>query len=164
MDDTLRTALAPQFGGALAMLENAITACPDPLWSDHAREPQFWYVAYHTLFWLDFYLSETADGFAPPPPFGLEEMDPAGLLPPRVYTRDELLAYLAHGRAKLRPRLAGLVGAAAHARVTIGSFDGSVAELQLYSLRHVHHHVGQLQLMLRHAGVEPPRWVRRVEP
>lgn len=44
-----------QLGGALKMLENAIVACPDSVWSDARRAPaqQFWYLAYHTLFFLD---------------------------------------------------------------------------------------------------------------
>ena len=61
---------------------------------------EFWYIAYHTLFWLDLYLSGSVEGFAPPAPFTLDELDPAGLLPDRRYTRDELLAYLDHDRQK----------------------------------------------------------------
>jgi len=33
--------------------------------------------------------------------------------------------------------------------------------MHLYNLRHVQHHAGQLQLLLRRAGVTPPRWVRQ---
>jgi len=164
MDTVDREAVARQFGAALAMLENAIVACPDELWGDRSREPKFWYVAFHTLFWLDLYLSDGAEGFAPPEPFGLEELDPAGVLPPRVYAQAELLAYLAHGRARLRTGLAALTGEAANARIRIGSFDGRAAELMLYNLRHVQHHTGQLNLLLRQAGLAPPRWVRRQEP
>ena len=45
------------FGASIDMLENAIQSCPDELWGDRARQPEFWYVAYHTLFFLDFYLA-----------------------------------------------------------------------------------------------------------
>jgi len=58
-----------QFGAAIDTLENAILACPDDLWADRSKRHEFWYMAYHTLFWLDFYLSETAEDFAPPAPF-----------------------------------------------------------------------------------------------
>ena len=61
------------------MLENAVLACPDEIWSDRWRGPEYWYVVYHTLFFLDLYLSETMDGFAPPAPFNLDELDPAGV-------------------------------------------------------------------------------------
>jgi hypothetical protein len=94
MDDTWKSIVWRQYGAAIDMLENAITACPDDLWGDRSRQPEFWYVAYHTLFFLDLYSHGTTDGFAPPEPFNLDEMDPAGVLPPRVYSKDELLAYL----------------------------------------------------------------------
>ena len=69
MDATSRDVLRRQFGAAIAMLENAIRACPDQLWSDRERQPEFWYLAYHTLFFLDLYLSDATKEFAPPPPF-----------------------------------------------------------------------------------------------
>src|SRR5688500_7390367 len=106
MDATLRTVLWHQFGGAIDMLENAIRCCPDELWGDRKREPQFWYLAYHTLFYLDLYLGNSTKGFAPPAPFTLAEIDPSGVLPERVYSKAELLQYLEHGREKARSRIA----------------------------------------------------------
>jgi hypothetical protein len=70
-----------QFGAAIDMLENALLACPGGLWDDRSRQPEFWYVVYHTLFFLDLYLSDSVEEFAPPEPFTLDELDPAGLLP-----------------------------------------------------------------------------------
>jgi len=42
-----------QFGASIDMLENALLACPDELWGDRSQRPEFWYVVYHTLFFLD---------------------------------------------------------------------------------------------------------------
>ena len=160
--DGWKNAVTGQFGAAIDMLERGIHACPEPLWGDRTRYPEYWYIVFHVLFWLDCYLSESPDGFAPPAPFGLEEMDPAGVLPPRVYTKEELLAYLAHGRAKMQRRLAGLSAEQA-ARTDPHSRAGlSVGEMQMYSLRHVQHHVGQLYLILRQVThSDAPRWVSR---
>ena len=115
MDTTWRTSLWQQFGAAIDMLDNAVAACPDELWRvrlwDDAELPEsaeFWYIVYHTLFWLDLYLSGAVEGFAPPAPFNLDELDPAGLLPERPYTRDELLAYLEHDRDKCRATIDAL--------------------------------------------------------
>jgi hypothetical protein len=44
----------------------------------------FWYLGYHTLFWLDLYLTGAEEGFAPPAPFDLVEME-AGEALPRTY-------------------------------------------------------------------------------
>ncbi len=45
-------------------------------------------------------LSGLKEGFKPPAPFNLDELDPAGLLPERPYTKDELGTYLQHCRRK----------------------------------------------------------------
>src|SRR5918998_3771476 len=91
-----------QFGASIDMLEDSLLACPDELWNDRSQQPEFWYLVYHTLFWLDLYLSGSAEGFTPPAPFTLDELDPAGLLPERPYTKDELHTYLEHSRRKCR--------------------------------------------------------------
>lgn len=162
MNEADRRALWNQLGGALDMLENAIVACPDALWSDRAQQPEFWYVAYHTLFFLDYYASERADGFAPPEPFGLEELDPAGVLPERPFTKDELLAYLRHGREKNRALVASLTDEAAGEIRRFNRNDWPVLEWVLCGVRHVQHHTAQLHLLLRlRTDVEPPRWVGR---
>ena len=163
MDATWRSSAWLQFGAAIDMLRNAIEACPEPLWSDRDREPQFWYLAYHTLFWLDFYLSESPQGFAPPAPFGLEELDPAGVIPERAYTQAELLAYLDHGRRKCRARIEALTDESAAARWKFGRGDFAVSELLLYNMRHVQHGAGQLNLILRQTANDAPRWVYRAQ-
>ena len=107
MDETLKTALAQQFGATIDMLENAMLACPDPLWQVRLwedpqlpRASEFWYIVYHTLFWLDLYLSGSSEGFLPPVPFTLDELDPAGILPERPFEKEELRSYLEHTRRK----------------------------------------------------------------
>ncbi len=94
MDDVWKAALWRQLGAAIDMLDNAIVACPEEIWGDRSRRPEFWYLVYHTLFFLDLYLHGSEEGFVPPEPFTLDELDPAGILPERVYTQDEMRAYL----------------------------------------------------------------------
>ena len=153
--------LWPQFGAAIDMLENAATACPDELWSDDDRSPAFWYSVYHTLFYLDLYLSGSVVAFAPPAPFTLSELDPAGVRPERLYAKAELRAYLDHCRTKCRSTLAALTDAAAAEPSGIPWFDGSMAELHLYNMRHVQHHAAQLNLILRAKTDSAPAWVKR---
>ena len=64
MDPLVKTALWRQFGATIDMLENALLACPDTLWREHlwidtagTDYGTFWYLTYHTLFWLDLYLT-----------------------------------------------------------------------------------------------------------
>ena len=76
-----------QFGAAIDMFGDALRDCPDELWEKNLWEDQpdqwvaagfsaFWYLCYHTLFWLDLYLSGAEEGFAPPEPYDLVEMEP----------------------------------------------------------------------------------------
>jgi hypothetical protein len=159
MDSFWKKVVWQQFGAAIETLENAMVACPEKLWNDRSRRPEFWYLVYHTLFWLDFNLSDSPEGFSPPAPFGLEEMDPTGIIPERPYTKDELQTYLEHGRKKCRDRIQALTEEKAHQRWVFGSVDLSVAELLLYNMRHVQHHAAQLNLILRQTIDSAPRWV-----
>ena len=168
-DDFWKTVIRRQFGAAIDMLDNAMSACPDDLWCDRYQPPEwndrdvvgFWYVAYHTLFFLDYYLSDSLERFAPPPPFTLDELDPAGILPERPYTKPELQTYLEHCRAKLSAALESLTGQQALARRRFGSLEGSLVESLLYQMRHVQHHAAQLNLLLRQGAGTAPRYVQR---
>ena len=159
MDELWREIIWRQFGAAVDMLGNAVRACPEELWGDRGRRPEFWYVTYHTLFYLDLYLSGSPEGFKPPEPFTLDELDPAGLTPERAYTKGELLEYLRHCRAKCRATVGALTAERARGRCAFGWVEMEFAELLLYNLRHVQHHAAQLNLLLRQATDDAPRWV-----
>jgi hypothetical protein len=161
MDTTLKMMIWQQFGAAIDMLENAMLACPDDLWGDRSRRPEFWYVVFHTLFFLDLYLSDSDIGFTPPAPFTLDEMDERGLLPERVYTKEELRSFLEHGRAKCRATITAMTEEKANRRCGFEWLDLSYAEILLYNMRHVQHHTGQLNLILRQKIDSAPRWVRK---
>ena len=148
-----------QLGAAIDMLDNAVRACPDEVWGDGPTPHAFWYLVYHTLFWLDLYLSGTPTGFAPPSPFSLDELDPAGVYPERVYTKAEMRAYLEHGRRKCRAAIAAMSAERAAEPSGFERLGLSQGELLLYSMRHVQHHAAQLNLILRQRTNSAPRWV-----
>ena len=150
-----------QFGAAIDMLGNSIDACPDEVWANGSREPAFWYVAYHTLFFLDLYLGGGPAGFRPPEPFTLSELNPDGEMPDRVYSRDELRTYLRHCREKCRTSIEEMTDERAGEIITMHNGTLSYGELLLYNLRHVQHHTGQLNLMLRQSIDDAPRWVKQ---
>jgi hypothetical protein len=163
IDAGVKSVLWRQFGAAIDMLENAIHACPDPIWSDRSRPPEYWYLAYHTLFWLDLYLHGSAEGFVPPAPFTRDELDPAGLMPERPYRKDELLPYLDRGRAKCRTTIEALTDERARQRLRFGWGEPTGLELLLYNMRHVQHHTAQLNLILRQRTDSAPGWVGQAQ-
>lgn len=160
--DNWKTIIWQQLGAAIESLENAIKACPEKVWGDKAGSHEFWYLVYHTLFFLDYYMSGTDQGFAPPVPFTLSELDPSGVLPDRVYTKEELLSYLGHGRQKSRKVVEALTEETAHKPCGLKK-DLTVAELYLYVMRHVQHHAAQLNLLLRQQTNSAPEWVSKVK-
>jgi hypothetical protein len=166
MEITVRTALSRQFGAAIAMLENALVACPRPPWIP-PEFPAFWHLAYHTLFWLDLYLAGAPEGdFAPPAPFIWTEGDPA-VSPARPYTKEELLTYLAALRRTCHAALSALTEERAHQAVShYGWTRGeavSYLEVQMHNLRHVQEHAAQLSLFLGQHGIPDAAlaWVAR---
>jgi hypothetical protein len=152
-----------QFGAAIDMLDRAIVACPESLWGNRALRPEYWYTAYHTLFFLDLYLGGALEGFHPPAPFNLDELDPAGVMPDRVYKKSELRAYLQHCRRKCREVLHDLTEERATETCAIPWLSLKFGELLLDNMRHVQHHTAQLNLLLRQQIDDAPRWISRLD-
>jgi hypothetical protein len=178
METAWTTALWRQFGGAIDTLEKALLACPDALWRERlwskpapAEFPpsfaEFWYVTFHTLVWLDLYLSGVPEeAFAPPAPFAQGMLDAVEAQPERPYTREELRAYLAALRQKCQATLTTLTDEQARRPVQYPWSEGqdvSYLELQMYTMRHVQDHAAQLSLFLGQHGIsdEALDWVVR---
>jgi uncharacterized damage-inducible protein DinB len=162
MASTLPEQLWQQFAAAMDMLENAIRACPDDQWDNSSR---FWYLAYHTTFWTDYYLSDTPleKDYRPPSPFTLSEFEDQAL-PERVYTKAEVIGFLHHGRKRLQRQLQGSsIEDLLEKRFTSEYRNFSLFELLLYNIRHVQHHTAQLNLLIRQGGATPPDWVSRTK-
>jgi hypothetical protein len=163
------TVIWQQFGAAIDMLDNALRACPeehwqDSPWTDPTDAPeytQFWFIVFHTLKWLDFYLSGTDQGYDHyelPAPFLFRG------LPEKPYTKEQLQAYLLYCREKCRSTFETLTDEKAIQSCVLPSGEGvSYAELQLYCMRHVQEHTAQLSLHLGQAVGSAPDWVSRAE-
>lgn len=173
MDQQWQGMLWKQFGATMDMLGNALNDCPEtlwkaPMWNDSQMPSgfsEFWYVAFHTLFWLDLYLSGMVEGFSPPSPFTLGELDPRGLLPDRVYSREELLQYLDHSRHKCREIIEQLTDDGIRRMCHFQWIKEGISfgELLLYNMRHVQEHAAQLNMLLGQQADISTRWVTRTK-
>ena len=172
--DPWRNALWQQFGAAIDMLDNAVQLCPDslwtePMWIDHALPPElasfteFWSITHHVLFWLDLYLYGTREGFAPPAPFNLSELDSTGVVPNPPYSKDVLRVYLLSLRTKCQTIVTTMTEEQALRSCTFPWHRGksvSFLELQFYNMRHVQEHGAQLHLFLGQNAIETKdNWV-----
>ena len=158
-----------QFGAAIDILDEALRDCPDELWEKSlwADPPDqwvargfaaFWYLGYHTLFWLDLYLTGAEEGFAPPESFDLVEMEADEVLP-RVYSRAALLGYLEDCRRRCRETITALTPEQASRLCRFSWGELAFAELQLYNLRHVQEHAAQLRMFLGQQTGSSTGWV-----
>ncbi len=159
MESSMKEDLWKQFGASIDMFENSIKHCPPELWDTDSK---FWYIAYHTLFWLDCYLTFETKTFAPPPPYTLSEFED-GRMPERVYSKEELLDYLGYCRNKLHELLADPSAETTERRWIDEYRNYSFLEMMLYNMRHVQHHMAQLNLLIRQGGNTPPDWVSRTK-
>ena len=191
MDDVAldRLELCRQFDAAIDDLEQALRDCPDDMWEasmwhvprtdpwvwpNPGTEPipertdesiqqfsAFWSVAYHCLWFLDFYVTANPASFESPEYVrgGPEEMawpeDGAAPLPGPAFDRKALLAYADHGRRQVRQRIETIPDEALDARCQPGHPHAgkTLRELLDVNLAHVREHGGQmLQFVREHAG------------
>ena len=160
-----RDMLLRQFSIAIDRLGDALRDCPDDLWEKRLWEDEpdqwvapgfatFWYQGYHALFWLDLYLTGAEEGFLPPAPFDLVEMQ-AGETLPRTYRREELLGYLAICHQRCQVTIAALTPEAAYRLCNFPWGEVTFAELLLYTMRHVQEHAAQLHMFLGQQARKP---------
>lgn len=62
MDKSVKEILWNQFGASIDMLTNAILNYPDDYFEIHKR---FYYIAFHSLIFLDYYLTLPPSDFSP---------------------------------------------------------------------------------------------------
>jgi len=162
VNDLGKQAVTTQFEASLSMLKEAIEKCPDEHWEGLIAKYPIWMVAYHTLCFVDYYLSRGEADFRPRVeegihPTGMAELDEE--YPSRKFSRSELLDYAALCRRKLTEAMTAetaesLGGPSGFSRLKFSRF-----ELHLYNMRHVQHHTGQVGAFLRRVGVNVG-WVK----
>jgi hypothetical protein len=127
-----------QYLATLAMLKQAIEKCPDAMWNDPADKNRFWHVAYHALFYTHLYLQPTEQDFRPWPK-QRKAHDLSQTANP--YSKAEILEYLALCQqqvAELVPQLN------LDAESGFDWLPFNKAELQIYNIRHLQQHAGEL--------------------
>lgn len=178
MENTFKECLWKNFSAAIDMLHNVIELCPDALWG---KKDKFFFMSYHTVIFLDYYLSYPVKAFEPKLPYTLlpehelpsEAID--DVFPNRHYSKEEVLSYISLARKKCE----GLIGPHSDKDLTaqwikkseIGLHglcpsiveDYSLLEILFYNFRHVQHHVAQLNYILRSKANVAAEWISQAE-
>jgi len=164
VDPTL-AAIRSQYHAALDMLAAAVEACPDDVWDRPEDGNRTWQVAYHALFYTHLYLQPAEADFGPwtkhrphlqvfgdrlpwPPHDPIELGEPL--------TRADVLAYVDACRAEVDVQVAAmdLEGPSGFDWIPMTKL-----EHQLYSLRHVMQHTGELYERLAKTSASELPWV-----
>ena len=158
-----QTLINRQFAAAIQMIRAAIESCPDELWDDRGNGTPFWHLAYHALFYVDFYLSDDEKTFramdfhedtAQYLPGDYREYGGIVTTPEKAFHKDQLLGYADHCLRKCGETFEKLSDERALERCGFWWYELNVGEFLLNNLRHAQHHAGQLALLLRRrAGI-----------
>jgi hypothetical protein len=162
--------LKSQYHATLAMLRQAIEACPETLWHERMGPSAPWQIAYHALYFTHLYLQthldafepweghqtgiQHEDGFSGPTP---DHVDPALPELPDPYTKAQVLAYWEHCDRMVDTWVDEMDLASPDS----GFFWYRVSKLehQLINLRHLAHHTGQLADRVRVGADHGIRWI-----
>lgn len=179
MDEAWKASLRDTFREAFDLVERALRDCPDALWEESlwpvAERPPirhglgaglpeatrrqaysaFWFVAWHTLnvAHYDIEGEELPPGWGAPPPFDQYVTD-RDTLPPRAWTRDEVLEHAAVTRRRIDEVVAALTDERVARPVPAPHrYAGRpYAWLLLLCLTHTREHAAQLDLFLGQRG------------
>jgi hypothetical protein len=153
---TLHAIIQSQYQAALEMLNQAISRCPEDLWNNPEDKNRFWQVAYHAIFYAHLYVQESEKTFTPWVKHRVEVLRLRIMAEP--YSREEVLEYLEFSRQQIiaiLPQL-DLEGESGFHWLPFNKL-----ELQIYSIRHIQQHAGELMERLgSRAGIDID-WVGR---
>jgi hypothetical protein len=136
----LAAILTSQYLASLEMLKQTITECPAWIWNSASDRNKFWQVAYHTLYFTQKYLADSSDTFTP----WMKDWEPYDLdhTPnSEPFDKESLLKYLVFCQQHVAERAPEL-----QLEAMEGHGDRSLItlELQIYSIRHIMQHAGEL--------------------
>jgi len=155
--DIVKESLWQQFGASIEMLKNAIVMWPEDAWKNN---PKGFHMAYHTLFFLEYYLTNPPLNFKPTLEAERDDDD----MPKEIFSKKEILEYLEECRAKCRQVIDGLNENNLDRRWIQPERwprNYNAFELLMYNMRHVQHHAAQMNMMLRNQINDSPDWVSR---
>jgi hypothetical protein len=145
----IASSISSQYLASLEMLKQTLSQCPESIWNSPDDKTKFWRIAYHALFYTHLYLQDTLQVFRP---WSLhrEEYQFLGPLPrpphaaPKIgepYDKETVLDYLAFCQRQVTERVPHLDF---EAESGFEWLPFNKLELQIYNIRHLQQHTGEL--------------------
>ena len=165
MLDTFKGLIASQFEAALCTLNICIDRCPEASWDAPVGNWPFCQVAFHTLFFTDYYLGLNEESLRRQSFhrdnerfFGdyeqLEDRKPVSR-----YVKASIRKYMDHCREKVKQVIASETAESLSAKAGFEGREFSRAELHVYTIRHIQHHAAHMSLRLRIDAQQEIPWI-----
>lgn len=162
-EQTIHTAVANQINAAFSMLLDVITRCDDQHWHSTDGDYPFSQVVFHTLFFSDFYSSESKDEFFSQSfhkahrDFFDDYEELEYRIPVKTYDKDMIIEYFHFCRDKLERFVEQVNGDSLMHVSPLTRSKLPRIELLVFTARHIQHHAAQLGLRIQlRTGVEMP--------
>ncbi len=174
MNQIFQESLWKNFAAVIDTLKNIIVICPDQIWQ---KEKKIFYMTYHTVIFLDYYLTSPVKDFDPDLPYTISDPDKLALeaiddvIPNQFYSKEELLTYISIIREKCKTlfrqtpmekfsdRWINDHEINMHGLCPSFVTKYTFLEILLYNFRHAQHHVAQLNLLLRQKANVAADWI-----
>src|SRR5262245_10333218 len=165
MLETTKHLIASQYEASLCTLGHSIVMCPDKLWNARVAKFQFCQVAFHTLFFADYYLESEPESLRRQPfhltnpEFFADYEELQDREPIKLYAKPQIEMYLDFCRTKAVSTLALETEESLCAPAKFPRKSFSRADLHLYNIRHIQHLAAQLMLrLLLYTDIDIP-WI-----
>jgi hypothetical protein len=170
---TIRFILKSQYHSAIAMLIDAIEKYPEDHWYSAEHTNAAWQIAYHSLYFTEFYSRPTSEDFTPWLTHGVKTLnddgipgppDPTSELPlmPDPFSKNQVLTYARY----CDEMIDGAIDAMDIASNESGFYWYKVSKLehQIINIRHTQHGVAQLADRLRTIADVGVKWAGARHP
>jgi hypothetical protein len=174
MEGIFRQCLCSNFLAAIDMLKGIINLCPHEMW---LNDKKFFYMVYHTTIFLDYYMSYPVTDFNPMLPYNIihaQELPQDAIddvIPNQHFDQQEMIDYLNNIKKKCQRLILDTNDQKLNenwikeSEINLHGLCPSIVEeytiLQIifYNFRHLQHHVGQLNFMLRAKANIASEWI-----
>jgi hypothetical protein len=130
----IKDVIQSQYLASLAMLKQVIKKCPLDVWDAPLDRDKFWFKAYHVLYYAHLYLKTKSKDFV-----HWKKHNPTPNCNP--FSKEEVLEYLAFVQQEVADNIPAMDLDASSGYQWLPS---NKLELQLYNIRHIQQHTGEL--------------------
>lgn len=166
MEDEIMNAQKPdmvhilkrQLDPSLEMLKEVIELCPNELWYAESDTPPIWEQVYHTLFWFNEWLRDWSKQIEYPK-FHVEEALEMKRPPTGNISKEQIEGYMNKVVEDYKSFLSTVSPESLLQEQVAFNEKWTIADRVLIQIRHIQHHVGYLNSVLRMKKEIPAEWI-----